>query len=121
MQALQGEGVCLASLQRPAEAALVLEACLQRMREELGRDDPFTLRCVFDLGTVLSMQGMAERRAEAVRLLLESYEGRRVVLGPEHEDTLRSMHDASVLRMELLVTGEAKEEEEEEEGDEEEG
>ncbi len=78
------------------EAAVpVQRACLRTRREELGDDDPDTLRSITRMGVLIQSQG---KIVEAEPYYDEALETKRRVFGNDHAETLISINNMGYLK-----------------------
>ncbi len=76
-------------------AVPVQRACLRTRREELGDDDPDTLRSIARMGVLLQSQGKLD---EAEPYYYEVLESRRRVFGNDHAESLASINNMGYLK-----------------------
>ena len=81
-------GETYTDLARYSEARKQLERALDLHRQVLGTEDPKTLKTMYRLGRIASLQS---RYAEAEVLFSQTLQISRRVLSPEHPETLRCM------------------------------
>lgn len=82
---LQGEADALLGLKKFRRAKVIMENVLERRRTIFGSDDPDTLDSIYQLAVLLARSG---KKAAAVSMASQAYQGRKTVLGKGHPDTL---------------------------------
>jgi len=76
------------------DAEELLRDLVAELEEKLGKDDLTTLSCSNQLAVTLQKSG---KTAEALEMHRSIFERRRVVFGPEHEETVQSASNLAVL------------------------